>query len=318
MNKSEIEVADSSNPIATGDSVAHAWRGRLAIAFAAVLWSTSGFFAKAPWFEGWSAELRGMQLAFWRSFFAALVLIPFIRRPRWHPAIPFTCAAFAIMLWSFMTAMVHGPAANAIWLQYLAPTWVLLIGVVFLREKVTGSDLMMFGCCLSGVVLILVMEMRSGSSLYATAMGVLSSAMYATVILLMRKMRDQDPVWLITLNHLATVLLMLPWVWNQPLNQVAPSAYLALAFFGVFQLSLPYVIFCRALRTVSSPEASILTLIEPIILPLWVWIAWRNHATYEHPHWWTLLGGGFIFTGLLLRYLPLLLRSKTESTTHST
>lgn len=103
----------------------------------------------------------------------------------------------------------------------------------------------MFGCCLSGVLLILIMEMRTGSSLYATAMGILSSLMYATVILLMRKMRDQDPVWLITLNHLATVLFMLPWAWNQPLNQVAPAAYLALAFFGVFQLSVPYVIFCQ-------------------------------------------------------------------------
>lgn len=291
------------------------WSGRLAVVLAAVLWSTSGFFAKAPWFDGWSAELRGMQLAFWRSLFAAIALIPFIRKPKWHPAMLPTSFAFAIMLWSFMTAMVHGPAANAIWLQYLAPTWVLIFGVAFLGERVTGSDLTMFVCCLSGVVLILSMEMRSGSSLYATGMGVLSSLMYATVILLMRKMRDQDPAWLITLNHIATVLLLLPWVWSQPLNQVAPGAYIALALFGIFQLSVPYIIFCRALRTVSSPEASILTLIEPIILPLWVFIAWRHHESYQPPQWWTLAGGGLIFAGLLIRYLPMLIRKVPESNT---
>lgn len=309
----------------TKTEVRHLWRGRLAIALAAVLWSTSGFFAKAPWFDGWSSELRGMQLAFWRSLFAAIALIPFIRRPRWHPVMLPMCLAFGVMVWTFMSAMVHGPAANAIWLQYLAPAWVLLIGVVFLGEKVSRSDLLMFGCCLTGVLLILFMEaVHSGSatssdrpqqhSLYATGLGLLSSVMFASVVLMMRKMSDQDSVWLITLNHLATVLLILPWVWNQPLGSIAPGAYVALAMFGIFQLSVPYIIFCRALRTVSGPEASILTLIEPIVLPLWVYVAWRNDPSYEHPHWWTIAGGGLIFTGLVLRYLPLILRSRQPDT----
>lgn len=294
----------------------------MTIALAALLWSTSGFFAKAPWFNGWSADLRGMQLAFWRSLFAALALLPFIRRPRWHPAILPTCLAFAVMVWTFMSAMVHGPAANAIWLQYLAPAWVLLIGVTFMGEKVSKSDLVMFACCLSGVLLILAMETwqmkvaettdlsKSHSPLYATGLGLLSSLTFALVVLLMRKMRDQDPVWLITLNHVATVLLVLPWVWGQPLNQIAVESYVALALFGIFQLSLPYILFCRALRTVSSPEASILTLIEPIVLPLWVYIAWRHHESYEAPRWWTIAGGALIFCGLLARYLPLVVGNK--------
>jgi drug/metabolite transporter, DME family len=247
-----------------------------------------------------------MQLAFWRSLFASVALIPFVRRPQWHPAIIPAGVCFAVMVWTFMSAMVHGPAANAIWLQYLAPAWVLLIGVVFLGEKVNRADLQMFICCLSGVSLILVMELSSGGSLRATLLGIVSGLMYAFVILLMRRMRQVDPVWLIMVNNLSTVLVLLPWVWREPLDQVAPAAYLALALFGVFQLSLPYIIFCRSLRNVSGPEASILTLIEPIILPLWVFIAWRQHPSYQAPHWWALVGGGLILAGLLARYLPLL------------
>ncbi|MGK4301776.1 hypothetical protein, partial [Klebsiella pneumoniae] len=59
-------------------------RGRLAIAAAAVLWSTSGLFAQAPIFEDWPLETRGTLLAFWRTLLAAAVLLPFVRRPRWH------------------------------------------------------------------------------------------------------------------------------------------------------------------------------------------------------------------------------------------
>ena len=304
------DTDDLKSPSAQAEPSGSPWRGRVAIAIAAVLWSTSGFFAKAPWFEGWSPELRGIQLAFWRSLFAGIALAPFVRRPRWHPYLPLNCLAFALMLWTFMSAMVHGPAANAIWLQYLAPAWVLLVGVLFLRERISSADGLMFVCCLGGVLLILTMELRSGSPLYATIMGLVSSIMFATVILLMRTMRDQDPAWIITLNQFATALILLPWVWSQPLDQVAPGAYLALALFGIFQLSLPYIIFCNALRSVSGPEASLLTLIEPVVLPLWVWLAWSHHPSYESPQWWTLAGGGLILSGLLIRYLPMLLRNR--------
>lgn len=247
-----------------------------------------------------------MQLAFWRGMFAALALLPFIRRPSWHWALIPASLCFAVMVWTFMEAMVHGPAANAIWLQYLAPAWVLVIGVTLLGERILRNDLQMFAFCLSGVLLILVMEFRTGGSVYATSLGIMSSVMFSLVILLMRRMGQLDAVWVIALNHVATVIFLLPWVWQQPLNQIAPSAYLALALFGIFQLSVPYILFCRALRTVSGPEASILTLLEPILLPLWVYIAWRHHPSYEPPRWWTLLGGSLILAGLLLRYLPLL------------
>ncbi len=290
------------------------------IMLAAVLWSTSGFFAKAPWFDAWPEEVRGLMLAFWRSFFAMLVLLPLIRKPAWQwPMLPMLIC-FPLMVWSFMSAMVHGPAANAIWLQYLAPVWVLIGGVGLLKERVTSADLRMFACCLGGVLLILLMEMWSGSALYATLMGILSGVAFAGVVISMRAMRDADPVWLITLNHAATALVLAPWVWQRT-ETIAAGSYLALALFGVFQMSVPYIIFARGLRTTSSPEAAVLALLEPILVPVWVYLAWHHHPSYEAPQWWTWAGGGLILVGLLSRYLPFLwsrrssrlgLRNKTQ------
>ena len=279
------------------------WLGRMQIVLAAVLWSTSGFFAKAPWFDGWPEDIRGIMLAFWRSGFAALILVPMIRRPTWQwPMLPMMLC-FALMVWSFMSAMVHGSAANAIWLQYLAPGWVLIGGMLMLRERVTSADVRMILFCLSGVLLILSMEMWSGSNLWATSMGVLSGISFAGVMLAMRQMRGVDAAWLITLNHSATVLLLLPWVWSSS-AQVPVSSYVALGLFGVFQMSLPYVLFARGLRDTPSAEASVLTLIEPILVPLWVFLAWSHHPSYVAPRWWAWAGGGLILMGLLNRYLP--------------
>ncbi len=282
--------------------------GRLEIVLAAVLWSTSGFFAKAPWFDAWPDDIRGVMLAFWRSTFAALILVPMIRRPTWRwPMLPML-VCFPLMVWSFMSAMVHGPAANAIWLQYLAPAWVLLGGVLWLKETITLANVRMMLCCLSGVLLILLMEMWSGSQLWATAMGITSGVAFAGVVLSMRSMRDVDPAWLITLNHSATVVLLIPWVWSSTV-ELPLTSYVALGLFGVFQMSIPYVLFARGLRTTPSPEASVLALIEPILVPIWVFVAWSHHPSYEAPRWWTWAGGGLILLGLLSRYVPLMMRT---------
>jgi hypothetical protein len=42
-----------------------------------------------------------------------------------------------------------------------------------------------------------------------------------------------------------------------------------------------------------------LTLLEPILLPIWVYLAWGRNADYQLPSWWTYVGGGLILLGLL-------------------
>ena len=82
-------------------------RGRVMIAAAAVMWSTSGFFAKSPLFEDWPVEIRGPLLAFWRSLFACLVLLPLVRRPRWTPKLVPMVLVFAGMNFTYLSAMAH-------------------------------------------------------------------------------------------------------------------------------------------------------------------------------------------------------------------
>ena len=104
------------------------------VVVAAVLWSSSGLFAKAPTFADWPADQRGVLLAFWRALFAGLLLLPFVRRPRWDMRLVPLCLTFAAMNLAYLSAMTLTTAANAIWLQSTAPWWVFLVGVVVLRQ----------------------------------------------------------------------------------------------------------------------------------------------------------------------------------------
>jgi drug/metabolite transporter (DMT)-like permease len=291
---------------------------RWLVVAAAVLWSTSGLFAKAPLLNAFPLETRGLVLAFWRTFFAGLFLVPFIRRPQWSWWLVPSTLLFALMNVSYLTAMTRTTAANAIWLQNTAPLWVLLFGVGLFGERAQRADWWMLGAVLLGLGLILVCESRSAWSgltrLDGVAWAIASGLFYATVILSLRALRRMDAVWLISLNHLVTAVILLPLIlhWGQ---RPTGTQLGWLAAFGILQMGLPYVLFARGVRSVPSHQASFIVLLEPILVPVWVWLAWRHDPSYEPPAWWTLAGGGMILLGLLVRFGRPVRRANALATT---
>jgi DME family drug/metabolite transporter len=284
--------------------------GRLLIVLAAILWSSGGFFAKAPFFADWPETVRGPLLAFWRAAWASVFLLPCIRRPKWSWKLLPMMATFALMNWSYLTAMSVGEASNAIWLQMTAPVWVFLFGAIWLRETIRPLDwlLLLFGS--AGVGLILFCEVQ-GARPAAVVYGLLSGLFYGGVVLTLRQLREHESTWLIALNHLFTAVVFSPVVISNSQYWPHGKQWLFLIGFGVLQMGLPYVLFAKGLKSVPSHEASGIGLLEPVLLPLWVFLAWRHSSDYVAPRWWTLVGGGLILIGLTVRFLGAGLR-RTE------
>ncbi|MCI0362008.1 MAG: DMT family transporter [Planctomycetaceae bacterium] len=271
---------------------------RLLVLTAAIMWSTGGFFVKAPYFAGWP----GPVLAFWRVAFACLVLLPLVRRPAWSwKLVPMT-AAFTLMNYTYLSAMAKGSAANAIWLQSTAPVWVLIVGVLVFGEKATRRDLLLLLFCATGIGVILYYESR-GASLEAGLWGLAAGVFYGGVVLGLRQLRAMDSTWLAAMNHLVTAIALAPIAMAPLVNSSSPTPFpsgmqwLLLAGFGILQMGLPYILFARGLRTIPGHEATAIGLLEPILVPVWVLLAWG-----DRPAWWTLAGGGLILIGLAVRY----------------
>ena len=274
-------------------------RGRLWVIGAALLWSSSGLFAKAPIFDAWPVETRGMILAFWRGFFAMLVLAPGVRRPRWSWFLVPMVICFTAMNLSYLTAMTRTTAANAIWLQSTAPWWVFLFSALVFREPVVRRDLvpLVFGMLGVGTILGFEFAHSQGLARGGVACGLLAGATYAGVVICMRQLCHENSAWLVALNHAVAVVAILPWAvafgrWPS-LTQL-----LVLAGFGVLQMAIPYLFLIRGLRSVSAQEAVAIGLLEPVLIPVWVFLAWR-----EVPAPWTIAGAGLILLGLALRYV---------------
>ncbi len=280
--------------------------GRLYVLGAALMWSSCGLFARAPVFDDWPATQRGLMLAFWRAAFAALVLLPTVRRPRFRPLLVPLGVCFTLMNVTYLSAIILTTPANAIWLQAASPWWVFLFSVVIFREPVVRRDLIPLAFGMAGVGVILACEIAShpGQNLAGIACGVASGITYGGVVFFMGKLNAENASWLVALNHAIAAAAMFPLVvyfglWPSPFQ------LLVLAAFGTLQMAVPYLLLIRGLRSIRAQEAVSIGLIEPVLMPLWTFLIWGIAAD-----WWTVVGGGLILTGLLYRYVFLDLRER--------
>ena len=248
---------------------------------AALLWSLAGVLIKGiTW--------PPLAIAGGRGFIAALFLLATCRGLRftWSPVQLGAAVAYASCTVTFVIANKLTTAANAILLQYTAPIWVALLGAWLLREKPTRADWLATAAALGGMALFFANELRLVSVL-GNLIGVLSGVSFAVMAVLMRKQKDSSAVESIILGNLLGFLIGLPSIWSAP-PLTAPGG-VALLLLGVVQLGLAYLMYARAIKHVTALESVLLPVIEPILNPVWVMIAFG-----EKPAPLALLGGALV------------------------
>lgn len=261
---------------------------RLYLLAGAVLWSTGGYFIK-------EIDAGAASITFFRCLFAALLVAPFVRgrpTPR-APDLLVSVALFALLLGLYVGSTKETTAANAIFLQYTAPLWIIVFGPWLLSERLRSSDAAPFAICLVGIAVLFLGNWGSADAL-GLWMGAGSGFFYGLFLLWLRRLRYADPIAITFLNCIgvAIIFVVIPSSWNVGLEDVA-----LLLLMAAVQFALPYVLFTRGLRDVPSSEASLIALIEPVLNPLWVLL-----LLGEDPSFATIAGGAIIISGLALRY----------------
>ncbi len=280
------------------DEAANVTRGRRLVLITAVLWSLGGVIAKGL------SPLDGVGIAFYRSLFAGLALMPFIPRSRWiiRPSMLPVMVVFGAMVGLYLSALTRTTAANAILLQCTATFWTVPIGFLVLRERPGRRALMGIGLATVGIAILVVFGRKGtpGEGL-GIAMGLGSGVGYAIVIVAMRAFRDLDSAWLSAANNLGGSLCLGAFALVASGSIAVPSLRqgLILVAFGVVQMAIPYALFARGLRTIGAAEAGLISLIEPILNPVWVYL---GHGETPEPA--TLIGGAILLAGVAVRYWP--------------
>jgi drug/metabolite transporter (DMT)-like permease len=280
--------------------------GRALVVAAAVLWSLSGAFTKVltqdTWLHLQEPKVAPLTLALYRVFFPVVVFLPFLRRKdiSFRPAMIPTALVFAVMNALFVSAVALGTAANAIFLQYTAPMWMYLAAVFVLREPPDRRGAVALVIGLAGIAIIVASGMNEGQ-LHVVLIALGSGIGYAGVLLGLRVLRRESALWLNIVNWFTGAVVLLPWVLREPMPTL--PQFVVLFLFGTVQFAMPYLLMTHGLRTVSPQEAGTLTLIEPILNPIWAYlVSPGTENLIGKPA--LLVGGCFIVGALAYRYWP--------------
>ena len=272
--------------------------GHALVASAALLWSLGGVVTKGL------KPLDGVTIAFYRSLFAGVALLPFIPRTKWtfRPAMMPVMLIFGIMVGFYVSSVTLTTAANAILLQYSCVFWTVPIAALVLGERPDRRTLLAAAVASAGIAAIVAYGRKGtpGEGL-GIVLGLASGVGYATVIVAFRAFRSADAGWLSAVCNLGGAVTLGCYAAIATGGIAIPTGRqaVALALFGIVQMAIPYWLFARGMRSIGAAEAALISLLEPILGPIWVALVHR-----EFPAPFTLVGGGILLAGVAIKYVP--------------
>lgn len=271
----------------------------LAMLAAAILWSTGGLFIKI-------IALDAMSLSTWRSLVAAvtMVILAELRGHRMRiPRTPMAWLAaclYAATLLSFVFATKMTTAANAIFLQYTAPIYVLLLEPFLLKTRFRPRDIVYVGIALGGMALFFVGKLEAGG-MAGNLMALASGVFFAGLMITMRLQHGDDQArWqAVTFGNLVLAVGVGIYLALTPATLAFPSSAGELAgvlYLGVVQIGIAYALFAFAIARLGALESTLIGMIEPVLNPVWVFL-----GTGEKPAAWAFLGAALIVGAVVAR-----------------
>jgi drug/metabolite transporter (DMT)-like permease len=273
-------------------------QSRLLLIAAAVLWSTAGAAIK-------SCGLDALQIAGGRSLVAAAFLFLATRdaRRRLDRTIALVSVAYAATVVLFVTATKYTSAGNAIFIQDVAPLFVLLLSPWLLGERPTRGELLAVPIFGLGLGLFFMDELAPGQVLGNVA-ALVSGFSFALTILGLRILRERGPAALAWGNVVAAAVTLPLWGRGPA---ATPSDLGIVLYLGIFQLGLAYLCFSRGVTGTPAIEASLLILLEPVLNPIWTWI-----VTGERMGPWAIAGGAVVLLATSWRAMAPVLTPRLE------
>jgi drug/metabolite transporter (DMT)-like permease len=262
---------------------------------AAILWSTGGLFIKAN-------SLSPFELSFGRSLLAAITVAIVTRREGFgiNPVSAAAAVLYAALLILFVTATKLTTAANAIFLQYTAPVYVLVLEPIFYKEKFRARDALTVAVCVAGMSLFFVGKLEA-RDVEGNIVALASGLCFAFYFLLLRhpSARKVNRASSVIYGNLLAVLVCAPAFAGALKRGIKPGDLAGVAYLGVIQIGVAYALFTSAMaHGLRSLDAGIVGYIEPVLNPIWVYL-----FIGEKPSTWAIVGGAIIVASVTAHML---------------
>jgi drug/metabolite transporter (DMT)-like permease len=267
-------------------------RGRTFVALAAVAWSTAGLFQREL-SVGTATQVAG------RAVFAAAGLLVYVavteRGGTWRAFQAsgrdglLVVGLLALSSASFLVALNHASVANVLFMQALAPILAAALGTL------TGDPVGRRTWLAMAIAVVGVAVMVGGPGApngLGQGLSLVMAVSFAATLVITRHRRDVSMAPATCLSQVVVLAGAAPFT--------APGSVGALdlgllATLGICQIGLGFVFLTIGGRLIPAGEVALITLLEIVLGPLWVWL-----VLSERPSTATLVGGAVVLGAVLL------------------
>jgi drug/metabolite transporter (DMT)-like permease len=268
-------------------------RGRVFVALAAIAWSTAGVLQRELT-ASTATQLAG------RALFALIGVLAYValtERRNFLRAFRATgrgglavAALMALSSGSFIVALNHASVANVLFFLAIGPVLAAALGLL-VGERVSGRTWLAMGIALGGVALMVGGPGRP--SALGAALSFLCALSFALMLVITRHRRDVSMAPATCLSQLLVLVVAAPFA--DP-SEVGGKDLALLIGLGAGQIGLGLIFLTIGARLIPAAEVALITLLEIVLGPLWVWI-----ALGEQPSATTLAGGAIVLAAVVIQ-----------------
>ena len=257
---------------------------------AALMWSLGGLFIKL-------VDLNPMEITGTRSLGAAFVLLIYIKKPKlyWNRYFFSGVLAYSMMVILYVISMRLTTAANAIFLEFTAPIYVVAFSYFLLNERINRFDIFAMVIIFFGMGLFFMDEL-SLYGFWGNILALLAGVCLALVTVLIRKEKE-SAFEIVFFGNVLTTIICFPFI-IQGFSSTTQVDWFIIFGLGIFQLGIPYLLYTTALKYVSALDAILVGMLEPVFNPIWVYL-FVGEAMGE----WAFIGAALVIIGTLGRVI---------------
>jgi len=210
------------------------------------------------------------------------------------------CGVFLVLNWVFLfKAFLEMSISVAISIYNLAPIFVLILGAVFLRERVTIGNVMAIIVCFIGSIFIIGIENLNSIEAFMNSgflWALLSAFCYAMTMFLSKTLKNLSPYATTFLQTIVGIVMLLPMCDFSVFHGLSAKNIFFILGTGIIHTGFVYYLFFDSIRHLPTIIVSVLTFLDPVVAIL-------LDITILSFRWLQCLGILFIFGGILYTVL---------------
>lgn len=269
--------------------------------FAVVLWSIIGIFVR------WIPEVNSGMIVAYRFLFASIVLLVYgivtkksqdIKiKLKDIPYLLVPAILLSFTIYTYTIGLKTTTIANTVFLQQMAPLYVLVVSALLLKEKASKKTAIAVLIGIAGGFIIFyydISSMNTTSNFYGNVMSTFSGfgwALYTISIRALGKKYDglTTTLWMFIF---ATIIMSPFFIGSEILT---PFSITMLFLLGFLCSAGAFLLYSIALKHISATKASVMVLSEGVLAGILAYLILKETVTQG-----TIIGGALILIAILI------------------